>query len=79
MKGFVPRLTVSASIAATMILMLVGEQAAQAQSPGAEKNSTSAQDFESIVPVLRHPRCMNCHLTGDYPRQGDDSHPHSMR
>jgi len=29
-------------------------------------------------PVLRHPRCMNCHSKGDYPRQGDDSHRHTM-
>lgn len=32
--------------------------------------------FLSIVPVLKHPRCLNCHATGDFPRQGDDSHPH---
>lgn len=35
--------------------------------------------FQAILPVLRHPRCMNCHSTGDYPRQGDDSHRHTMR
>jgi hypothetical protein len=35
--------------------------------------------FEAIVPVLRHPRCMNCHSAGDYPRQGDDMHRHSMQ
>ncbi len=34
--------------------------------------------FEAIVPTLRNPRCMNCHMTGDFPRQGDDSHPHIM-
>ena len=34
--------------------------------------------FESIVPVLHHPRCMNCHSSGDFPRQGDDSHRHTM-
>jgi hypothetical protein len=39
-------------------------------------NSVAA--FESIVPILRHPRCINCHSTGDFPRQGDDSHPHAM-
>jgi hypothetical protein len=52
----------------------------------AQKTSTSGQHddvaaaaaFEAIVPVLHHPRCMNCHSSGDYPRQGDDSHPHSM-
>lgn len=39
----------------------------------------AAAAFEAIVPVLRHPRCMNCHSKGDYPRQGDDSHRHTMQ
>lgn len=34
--------------------------------------------FTAFVPVLRHPRCMNCHSSGDFPRQGDDGHPHAM-
>src|SRR6476660_3144055 len=34
--------------------------------------------FTAFAPVLRHPRCMNCHSTGDFPRQGDDGHPHTM-
>lgn len=34
--------------------------------------------FREMLPVLRHPRCMNCHSTGDFPRQGDDGHPHAM-
>lgn len=34
--------------------------------------------FMAFVPVLRHPRCMNCHSQGDYPRQGDDGHRHAM-
>ena len=34
--------------------------------------------FTALVPVLRHPRCMNCHSRGDFPRQGDDGHPHIM-
>lgn len=38
----------------------------------------SAAAFEAMVPVLHHPRCMNCHSTGDFPRQGDDSHRHTM-
>jgi hypothetical protein len=32
--------------------------------------------FLAVVPVLKHPRCLNCHATGDFPRQGDDSRPH---
>jgi hypothetical protein len=39
----------------------------------------AAAAFEAIVPVLRHPRCMNCHSNGDFPRQGDDSHRHTMQ
>lgn len=34
--------------------------------------------FKEMLPVIRHPRCMNCHSTGDFPRQGDDGHPHTM-
>jgi hypothetical protein len=34
--------------------------------------------FTAFVPVLRHPRCMNCHSLGDFPRQGDDGHPNGM-
>jgi hypothetical protein len=48
---------------------------AQTAPPG----DTGAPAFEAILPVLRHPRCMNCHSTGDFPRQGDDSHPHTMQ
>src|ERR1700756_3672040 len=38
----------------------------------------AAAAFESMVTVLHHPRCMNCHSTGDFPRQGDDGHRHTM-
>jgi cytochrome c5 len=50
----------------------VGTKAAQ------QDNTASAAAFGSIVPVLRHPRCMNCHSRGDFPRQGDDGHRHTM-
>jgi hypothetical protein len=43
------------------------------------RNAAAANAFEAIIPVLHHPRCMNCHSTGDYPRQGDDSHRHTMQ
>jgi hypothetical protein len=41
-------------------------------------DAQAASAFESILPVLRHPRCMNCHSSGDFPRQGDDLHQHTM-
>ncbi len=59
-----------------------------AEPPSSSKNergelsgSASSSDsslFLAFVPVLRHPRCMNCHSSGDFPRQGDDGHPHTM-
>ena len=38
----------------------------------------AAAAFEALAPALRNPRCMNCHSTGDCPRQGNDSHRHTM-
>jgi len=52
-----------------------------AAGPSASPDKAAIDDgslFVAFVPVLRHPRCMNCHSKGDYPRQGDDSHPHTM-
>ena len=41
-------------------------------------DAASAAAFESMTKVLHNPRCMNCHSKGDFPRQGDDEHPHTM-
>lgn len=41
-------------------------------------DTAAARAFEAMVPVLRHPRCMNCHSKGDFPRQGEDGHRHTM-
>jgi hypothetical protein len=49
----------------------------KAQTRGRD-NATAAAAFEAIVPVLRNPRCMNCHSAGDFPRQGNDMHRHIM-
>ena len=34
--------------------------------------------FATLYKVLQHPRCMNCHPSGDAPLQYDDSRPHGM-
>ena len=64
-----------------LIILVAGgtAEAYQSQSSGIRDDNAAAAAFEAIVPVLHHPRCMNCHSTGDYPRQGDDSHRHSMQ
>jgi hypothetical protein len=60
-------------------LSLTSVKAAESKpgSAGHDSEKSSAA-FEAMMPVLRHPRCMNCHSKGDFPRQGDDSHPHIM-
>jgi hypothetical protein len=42
-----------------------------------QRNDARAREsFLAVIPVLKHPRCLNCHSTGDLPRQGDDGHVH---
>jgi hypothetical protein len=41
-------------------------------------DAVAAAAFSAILPVLHSPRCMNCHSSGDFPRQGNDSHRHVM-
>jgi hypothetical protein len=43
-----------------------------------EQREASLQAFARIAEVLRHPRCLNCHPSGDSPRQADDRHRHRM-
>ena len=51
---------------------------------GAEQASTSVdrarsvEAFVRMAPVLQSPRCMNCHTSTSFPRQGDDRHRHIM-
>ncbi len=47
---------------------------------GEDTNDEAASKaaFLEAYKVLMHPRCMNCHPSGDAPLQGDDSHVHSQ-
>lgn len=41
----------------------------------------AAQDtaqWRQVYSVLSHPRCLNCHTSTDYPRQGDDRRRHAF-
>ena len=38
----------------------------------------AARAFEVVRSVLQHPRCQNCHIPGDAPRQHDASLRHDM-
>jgi len=78
-----PFLAGATLILAVSIVAGLVQSVAAAEPPS--KNRTDAAPanrdgslFTAFVSVLRHPRCMNCHSTGDFPRQGDDGHPHAM-
>jgi hypothetical protein len=65
------------------LAVLVGALALLAGSPAraqtdAARRAESERAFARIAEVLRHPRCMNCHPSGDFPRQTDDRHRHRM-
>jgi hypothetical protein len=51
---------------------------AQTTAAPATDPEASAKLFKSIAEVLRHPRCMNCHTSTDFPRQGDTRHRHQQ-
>jgi mono/diheme cytochrome c family protein len=42
------------------------------------REKESAEAFNEAYKVLMHPRCMNCHPSGDAPLQGDNSHIHAQ-
>src|SRR5260370_4016798 len=77
------------SAIAGAVLTFMGSSSASypsraAERPAAKETASAAPAasdgalFVEFVSVLRHPRCVNCHSRGDFPRQGDDGHPHTM-
>ena len=59
-------------------ITLIAQPISSALSAGERDDAKARELFTSIVPVLKHPRCLNCHANGDFPRQGDDSHIHTQ-
>jgi len=51
---------------------------AWAQPSMPDKAAAAKQAFLDVVAVLKSPRCMNCHPSGDHPLQGDGSKPHAQ-
>jgi hypothetical protein len=41
--------------------------------------TATTDPWRVVESVLTHPRCLNCHTTSDYPRQGDDRHVHRFK
>jgi hypothetical protein len=56
-------------------------QSAALRSPESFKSIANATErsramFVEAGKVIQHPRCMNCHPSGERPTQGKDMHPH---
>jgi len=79
---WLPALIVGAAVLlgalSTVWQVSAAETSAKATTVAVASSTEDGGSFTAFVPVLRHPRCMNCHSRGDFPRQGDDGHPHSM-
>ena len=44
-----------------------------------DDDTRSVALFNELGKVLQHPRCVNCHPSGEVPLQGDDMRPHEPR
>lgn len=42
------------------------------------KQTAKDEAFHTMMQVIAHKRCVNCHPSGDKPRQGEDSHLHQF-
>ncbi|MCI5083994.1 MAG: hypothetical protein MRY78_20010 [Saprospiraceae bacterium] len=71
-------------IAAFALLLLASVAFSFAETDSAEVDLSSAEaaaeetPFDKMMQVLTHKRCVNCHPSDDYPRQGEDSHVHNF-
>lgn len=59
-----------------MVVLTRLDVPAVSAAPGDEAKSVAA--FQTVVKVLNHPRCMNCHTTAAWPTQGDDRRRHTF-
>jgi hypothetical protein len=45
----------------------------------AQAAASGPSSFAPIQQLLTHPRCLNCHTTTPFPKQGDGRRPHDMQ
>ena len=51
---------------------------AAASKNGGNREEEGWRAFTEVATVLTHPRCLNCHVPGSSPLQGDEGRPHNM-
>lgn len=64
-------------LAVVLVAALLEARAPAVQAASSDRQASVAA-FETVVKVLNHPRCMNCHTTAAWPTQGDDRHRHTF-
>jgi hypothetical protein len=62
----------------TCVAIAFQSQPTARASASASDDAGGQQAFLEAYRVFMHPRCMNCHPSGDRPLQGDDSHVHAQ-
>ncbi|HSM07234.1 MAG TPA: hypothetical protein VK858_21585 [Longimicrobiales bacterium] len=75
-----PRSPVRIAGLALLVAVGVGSAARASQAPLGQPAAAPSQeanaDFDTMMDVLTHPRCVNCHPAGDTPRIGDGTVEH---
>src|SRR5260370_18515308 len=69
-------ISTAAAWAALPVVCLVTVPSREASSESTDAIGLST--FRDLASVLVSPRCLNCHVSGDSPLQGDDRQPHNM-
>jgi len=60
------------------VVLVFANAETETSSPETEKSEIEETPFDKMMAVLTHKRCVNCHPSSDYPRQGEDSHIHNF-
>src|SRR5262245_19049919 len=67
------------AVAALSVLALGDRHTGAVRGGDAAKDAAASREaFAAAYQVFMHPRCLNCHPSGDAPLQGYDSHPHAQ-
>jgi hypothetical protein len=72
------RRLVAGFVAGATVCAVAALRLAEAASEKKQDAAASRAAFLEAYKVFMHPRCMNCHPSGDAPLQGDDSHVHAQ-
>lgn len=60
------------------VVLVSAKAEIKTSNPTTEQSEAEGTPFDKMMEVLTHKRCVNCHPSNDYPRQGEDSHVHNF-